>query len=28
MPTLFYRLFALILVMWLLKSFARSDPRY
>ena len=28
MPTLFIGLLALILVMWLLKSFARSDPRY
>jgi hypothetical protein len=27
MPTLFSGLLALILVMWLLKSFARSDPR-
>jgi DnaJ domain len=27
MPTLFIGLLALILVMWLLKSFARSDPR-
>src|SRR5262249_14772671 len=28
MPTLFIGLLALILVVWLLKSFARSDPRY
>ena len=28
MPTLFIGLLALILVLWLLKSFARSDPRY
>src|SRR5260370_34588647 len=27
MPTLFIGLLALILVVWLLKSFARSDPR-
>jgi DnaJ domain len=28
MPTLFIGLLALILVLWLLKSFARTDPRY
>jgi DnaJ domain len=28
MPTLFIGLLALALVLWLLKSFARSDPRY
>jgi hypothetical protein len=28
MPTLFIGLLALILVLWMLKSFARSDPRY
>ena len=28
MPTLFIGLLALILVLWLLKSFARSDPRH
>jgi DnaJ domain len=28
MPTLFIGLLALILVLWLLKSFARSDPQY
>src|ERR1700741_4842618 len=28
MPTLFIGLLALILVLWLLKSFARADPRY
>jgi hypothetical protein len=28
MPTLFIGLLALVIVLWLLKSFARSDPRY
>jgi len=28
MPTLFIGLLALVLVLWLLKSFARSDPQY
>src|SRR5262249_8671778 len=28
MPTLFIGLLALVLVLWLLKSFARSDPRF
>src|SRR6266849_3927793 len=28
MPTLFIGLLALILALWLLKSFARSDPQY
>src|SRR5579871_4088812 len=28
MPTLFIGLLALALMLWLLKSFARSDPRY
>jgi len=28
MPTLFIGLLALILVLWLLKSFARTDPQY
>ncbi len=28
MPTLFIGLLALILMLWLLKSFARSDPQY